>query len=155
MPSDTTTATSPEATLADQAYAALSGRIEQFRHEVSMAEQAVHEDLVHRTGMQGFQGEQALIELGPFASGRIDPDRFAMLMGITEDVLTPESLDVMAKADAILTGFAETSVHRVVVEPGGDLRDAVKAGLAHLGQTFGAARAVEMTRAGTLKRAIV
>ena len=33
MPSDATTATSPEATLADQAYAALSGRIDGYALE--------------------------------------------------------------------------------------------------------------------------
>jgi hypothetical protein len=36
----------------------------------------------------------------------------------------------------------------VTVEPGGDLRDVVKDGLARLGRAFGAARAVELARSG-------
>jgi hypothetical protein len=153
MPSDATTAAEPtergQRSIADRAYEALSGRIETFRHAVALAEQEVHEDLMRRSGPKGSREERAVAELGPFARGRIDPERFAMLLGMAEEELTPESLDILGKADAILTGFAQTSNHRVTVEPGGDLRDVVKHGLAHLGQTFGAARAVELARAGT------
>jgi hypothetical protein len=146
MPSETKP--KPNTDLADRAYGAIESRVASFRRAVATAEQEVHADLVRRTGVQSFKGEQALIELGPFATGRIDPDRFAMLLGVAEEQLTPESMDVLGRADAILTGFAESSNHRVAVEAGGDLRDAVKHALAHFGQAFGAGRAVELARAG-------
>jgi hypothetical protein len=155
MPSDVEVkekgATGPEldaTSLGDRAYAALQGRIDGFRLAVAEAEREVQAELLHRGGGDGLKAEQALVELGPFAMGRIDPDRFGMLLGISEEELTPESMDVLDQADAILVGFAERSSHRVSVEPGGDLRDVVKEGLAQLGRPFGAARAVELARAG-------
>jgi hypothetical protein len=131
----------------DQAVARVQPRIDAFRSAVAAAEQEVREEVMHRAGAQSFKEEQALIELGPFALGRIDPERFSQLLGVAETDLTPESIDVLAKADAILTGFAEGSTHVARVEPGGDLRDTVKDALAHLGQAFGAGRAVELARA--------
>jgi hypothetical protein len=145
MPSESSTG--PEG-LVPQAVAAVQPRIDAFRRSVAQAEQEVREEIMHRTGVQSFKEEQALVELGPFAIGRIDPERFSMLMGVSETELTPETIDVLAKADAILRGFAESSVHTARVEPGGDLRDTVKHALEHLGQAFGAARAVELGRAG-------
>jgi len=150
MPSDeqATAAVAEHATLSERAYTALSSRVEAFRSAVATAEDEVRGDLLRSSGVQSFRGEQALIELGPFAAGRIDPDRFAMLLGTAEEELTPDSIDVLAEADAILAGFADHSVHRVTVEPGGDLRNVVKDSLAQLGRAFGAARAVELARSG-------
>jgi hypothetical protein len=52
------------------------------------------------------------------------------------------------RAEQILSEFAVgTDFHHVVVEPGGDLRDRVKDALDHVGQVFGASRAVELARA--------
>lgn len=135
--------------LTGRALASIEPGIAAFRTTVAEAEREVREEIMHRTGVQSFPEEQALVELGPFALGRIDPARFSMLLGVSETALTPETIDVLSKADAILAGFAESSVHTARVEPGGDLRDTVKDALGHLGQAFGAARAVELGRAGT------
>jgi hypothetical protein len=139
---------SEEITLVERAVAQVQPRIEAFRAAVAAAEQEVREEVMRRAGTQSFKEEQALVELGPFALGRVDPERFSMLLGVSEKDLTPESIDVLAKADAILAGFATSSTHVARVEAGGDLRDAVKDALAHLGQAFGAGRAVELARAG-------
>ncbi|KPJ82709.1 MAG: hypothetical protein AMS19_06990 [Gemmatimonas sp. SG8_23] len=141
MPSD-------QPNLTERALEQVQPRIDTFRAAVAAAEAEVREEVMHRAGAQSFKEEQALVELGPFALGRIDPERFSMLLGVSEKDLTPESIDVLSKADAILTGFAESSTHVARVEPGGDLRDVVKDALAHLGQAFGAGRAVELARAG-------
>lgn len=135
-------------TLAERALAGVRQGIDAFRSVVAAAEEEVRGEVLRRAGADNFREEQALVELGPFALGRIDPGRFASLMGVAETELAPESIDVLAKADAILAGFARSSKHLVEVEPGGDLRDVVKDALAHLGQAFGAARAVEIARAG-------
>lgn len=146
MPSDAVA--EKEAALAVRALAGVQPGIDAFRSAVAAAEEEVRGEVLRRAGADNFKEEQALVELGPFALGRIDPARFSSLMGVSETELTPESIDVLAKADAILAGFAKSSEHLVEVEPGGDLRDVVKDALAHLGQAFGAARAVELARAG-------
>lgn len=88
------------------------------------------------------------MELGPFAVGRIDPEKFAALLLDVED-LSPEAEGVMDRAEQILAEFAVGGdFHLVKVEKGGDLRDAVKDALNHVGQVFGASRAVELARSG-------
>lgn len=146
MPSDV--AEVNETSRAELALARIGERVDVFHSAVAAAEEEVHSEVMRRVGAESFREEQALVELGPFALGRIDPARFAMLMGVAEEELAPESIDVIAKADAILTGFTKAASHVVRVEPGGDLRDRVKDALSHLGQPFGAARAVELARAG-------
>lgn len=127
---------------------ALGPRIEAFQAAVAAAEEEVRSYATQRRGRNEFKGEQALVELGPFAIGRIDPERFAMLMGDAEE-LTPVALTVLDRADTILAGFVTgVDPHRVEVEPGGDLRDTVKEALAYFGQVFGTARAVELARSG-------
>ncbi|NNF12122.1 MAG: hypothetical protein HKN72_02795 [Gemmatimonadetes bacterium] len=136
--------------LTGRALDSLKGRIDAFHAAVAAAEREVAAEVLRRTGEEDVKGEQALIELGPFAVGRIDPDRFAQLLGVAEAPLTSEAVDVLSRANSILTGFrAEPERHVVDVEPGGDLRDAVKAALADFGRAYGAARAVELARAGT------
>ncbi|HSH74419.1 MAG TPA: hypothetical protein VLA09_01850 [Longimicrobiales bacterium] len=137
-----------EPTPAERALAEVRAGVEAFRSAVAAAEAEVRDEILGRTAAESFGEERALVELGPFAIGRIDPERFARLLGVSESELTPESIDVLSRADRILAGFAGSSRHVVEVEPGGDLRDVVKEALARLGQAFGAARAVELARAG-------
>lgn len=143
-----------EATPADRALDALKARIDAFHATVAAAEREVSEEISRRVAQESFGGEQALVELGPFAAGRIDADRFSQLLGVADTLLTAEAIDVLGRADAILEDFAVTAADHVVkVEPGGDLRDAVKQALATFGRAYGAARAVEMARAGTFDEA--
>lgn len=148
MPSDAEVARMSD--LTQGVLGVLRERIDAFHDAVAAAEQEVADEIVRRAGEESIKGEQALIELGPFAVGRIDPDRFAQLLGVAEAPLTPEAVDVLSRADGILRGVhADPDRHVVDVEPGGDLRDAVKGALADFGKAYGAARAVELARAGT------
>ena len=131
----------------EQALAQVAPSVATFRSAVAAAEQEVRAEVERRRDGDAPGELRALHELGPFAVGRIDTERFASLLGVSEVELTQASIDVLSKADRILVGFAARSRHTVAVEPGGDLRDAVKEALAHLGQAFGAARAVELARA--------
>jgi hypothetical protein len=134
----------------DLAADALRAPIEAFHSAVAEAEEAVRSRVTRRLATSSFKDEQALVELGPFALGRIDPERFALLLGSADAELTPEAVDVLQRADAILRAFSEsTEVHRVQVEPRGDLRDVVRDTLARIGRLFGASRAVELAQAGT------
>jgi hypothetical protein len=133
-------------TLAMKALESLAPRVEAFHTAVATAEEEIRTYVTHRRGVSEFRAEQALVELGPFAVGRIDPEKFATLLLDVED-LTPEAAGVMDRAEEILAGFAVgTDFHLVSVPRGGDLRDAVKDALNHVGQVFGASRAVELAR---------
>lgn len=145
MPSEAPTA---EAALADRALDALSSRVEAFHSSVATAEEEIRTFVTHQRGATEYRAEQALMELGPFAVGRIDPEKFSMLLG-TQEELGAEAEGVLDRAEEILNEYA-TSVdfHSVSVESGGDLRDVVKDALDHVGQVFGAARAVELARSG-------
>jgi hypothetical protein len=135
--------------LADQALDALAPRVQAFHSAVATAEEQVRSYVHRQRGQSEFKGEQALMELGPFAIGRIDPERFAQLLG-EADELEPQAEDVLERAEAVLKSFAQDDqLHRIAVDPGGDLRDTVKDALTHVGQVFGVSRAVEFARAGT------
>jgi hypothetical protein len=145
MPSDAATA---EATLADRALQALERRVDAFHSSVATAEAEIRNYVLHHRGANEYRAEQALMELGVFAVGRIDPEKFAGLMGSAEE-LGDEAEGVLDRAEEILTGYTTNrDFHKVTVESGGDLRDAVKEALSHVGQVFGASRAVELARSG-------
>jgi hypothetical protein len=134
--------------LALAALKALAPRVDAFHSAVATAEEEIRTYVANRRGASEFRAEQAVMELGPFATGRIDPERFALLMG-DADTLTAEAEGVLEHAEEVLAGFAVgMDFHHVVVAPGEDLRDAVKDALTHVGRVFGASRAVELARDG-------
>lgn len=146
MPSESAVESTPD--LAAKALEALAARVEVFHTAVTTAKEEVRSYVTHQRGMGEFKGEQALMELGPFAIGRIDPERFAMLMGDAEQ-FSDDALSVLDRADEILANFAAgTDLHVISVERGGDLRDTVKDALNYVGQVFGASRAIELACAG-------
>jgi hypothetical protein len=146
MPSDIKVVVSSP--LALKALEALGPRVEAFHSAVATAEEEIRSYVTHRRGVSEYRAEQTLVELGPFAVGRIDPEKFAALLMEVDD-LTPESEGVLDRAEHILSEFAVgMDFHLVAVPKGGDLRDAVKDALNHVGQVFGASRAVELARSG-------
>lgn len=148
MPSETKQPTGAGAQ-ALKALKALAPKVEAFHSAVATAEEEIRTYVTQRRGVSEYRAEQALVELGPFAVGRIDAEKFSTLLLDVEE-LTPEAAGVMERAEEILGGFAVGGdFHLVSVPQGGDLRDAVKDALNHVGQVFGASRAVELARAGT------
>jgi len=148
MPSDTKS-TAGASELALKALAALEPRVDAFHSAVATAEEEIRTFVTNRRGASESRAERTAGELGSFAAGRIDPEAFATLV-FDDEVLPPESEGVLARAEQILAEFSVGSdFHHVVVESGGDLRDAVKDALERVGQVFGAARAIELARSGT------
>lgn len=146
MPSDTNVVVTSD--LALKALAALAPRVEAFHSAVASAEEEIRSFVTHSRGVSEYRTEQTLVELGPFAVGRIDPEKFATLLLDSED-LSDEAEGVLERAEQILQSFSVGSdFHLVQVAQGGDLRDAVKDALNHVGQVFGASRAVELARGG-------
>jgi hypothetical protein len=146
MPSENSGLDSGDLTVA--ALEALTPRVEAFHSAVATAVEEIRTFVTSRRGASEYRAEQAIMELGPFAVGRLNAEKFAFLMGNGERLST-EAESVLERAEEILDGFSVgEELHRVVVGPGEDLRDAVKDALDHVGQVFGASRAVELARDG-------
>lgn len=147
MPSDTKAPTGA-GDRALKALAAIEPRVNAFHSAVATAKEEIRSFVAQHRGASAFRAEQTLAELGPFAIGRIDPEKFAALL-LETDELSAEQEGVLERAEHVLSDFAVgRDFHYVVVEAGGDLRDSVKDALDHVGQVFGASRAVELARAG-------
>ena len=95
------------------------------------------------------RAERTAAELGAFAVGHIDIERFASFQATGEPVAVSVAPRLEA-ASRTLRSLLERSadLYYVRVEPGADLRDAVSSGLGRAGRAFGAARTVELARSG-------
>lgn len=139
----------PSDARADRALELLRAPIESYRSAVAAAAAELRSRIeTQRTPAQA-RSSRTQAELGSFATGRLNAERFAALLGPT------------AEGDAIALGRMERAVEtldellrtgdalfRVDVPSGGDLMAAVTDALARAGRAFGAARAAEAARAG-------
>ncbi len=122
---------------------------EAFRSALALTLDQVRTELDVRAAREDGTGARAAAELGRFAAGRIDPERFAALTSASasddDSWLEParralETLRaVKARGDRLFSA---------AVGPGGDLYAEVDRALADAGRAFGAARLFELARAG-------
>ncbi len=93
--------------------------------------------------------ERTAAELGAFAVGHIDIERFASFQESGAPVAESEAprLEAAARTLQSLVDH-EDDLYFVQVAKGADLRDAVASALARAGRSFGAARTVELARSG-------
>ncbi len=134
---------------ADAALAAVTRQREAFRSALALTLDQVRNELDVRDAREDGTGARAAAELGRFAAGRIDPERFAALTSASasedDSWLEPakralETLRaVKARGDGLFSARVET---------GGDLYAEVDRALADAGRAFGAARLFELARAG-------
>jgi len=95
------------------------------------------------------RAERTAAELGAFAVGRIDIERFSSFEETGEPVAVAEAPRLEAASRTLLSLMDHgTDLYYIRVEPGSDLRDAVSNGLGRAGRAFGAARTVELSRSG-------
>lgn len=88
-------------------------------------------------------------ELGAFAVGHIDIEKFAAFERTGEPVAVTEAPRLEAASRTLLSLLEHgNDLYYVNVDPGADLRDAVARGLGRAGRAFGAARTVELARSG-------
>jgi hypothetical protein len=130
----------------------VASRIDAFRSGVATAGEQLRGELADRLSVGQDRATQIKEELGPFAEGRIDPERFAALFG-EEEASDPKALKALDAAAAVLDEVAGTGTEpfHVIVPEGGDLRDAVRDALTSLGRVFGAARVAELARTNRYK----
>jgi hypothetical protein len=143
MPSDNTDE------LARQALEALSGPRESFHSALVATLEQVRGLLDARAGSEEERTARATAELGAFAAGRIDIERFSSLSDPGES-LDEGSAAQVERAARTLESLIERGdqVFLARVERGGDLRDTVESALAEAGRAFGAARTAELARSG-------
>ncbi len=128
---------------------ALEDRREAYHSAVATAVDEVRSLLDAQKAPTGGKGSRAAAELGAFAAGRIDPERFGSLFSEQES-LDADAVHRIETALEILTEIMETGdeLYTAKVRSGGDLRDTVRDALARSGRAFGAGRAVERARSG-------
>jgi hypothetical protein len=102
------------------------------------------------SGDQGL--DQAASELGSFAAGHIDVERFASLVR-SDQSLDEASRAHLERAAETLESLAAAADDLFVadVPAGGDLRETVMRALGESGRAFGAARTAELARTGRFK----
>jgi hypothetical protein len=102
----------------------------------------------------GSPATRAAAELGIFAAGHIDEERFAALF-TSNGVFDPDTLRLLDRALAVLQELSnrEGPAFRAEVGPGGDVAATVGSALASIGRVFGAARGAELVRLGRIEEA--
>ena len=139
----------PSDELKRRALEALGDRAESFRSAVAEAVDELRVLLDRQRSPVGARGNTAAAELGAFAAGRIDVDRFATLFedGDALDAVSVERIEA-ALETMVAVLEAGDGAFLAHVDAGGDLREAVREALGRTGRAFGAARAAEAVRAG-------
>lgn len=141
----------PSDDVLDQVGAAFASATEAFRSAVIDAVEQVRAYVDAHRAPSDDPGPRLAVELGPFAAGHIDADRFAALFG-ERDTLDASTIWLLDRALATLVDQSDrtdSTIH-TEVPPGGDVRAAVEAELASVGRAFGAARVAELVRSGRM-----
>jgi hypothetical protein len=123
--------------------------IEQYRSAVASTLEEVRGHMIAgRADVQARAG-RLQEQLGPFAGGRIDAGRLAVLLG-SRDSLDAAALQRLERAADTLRDLVSRgkALFQVAVGPGGDLYAAVSSQLATMGRAFSAARIAAAARAG-------
>lgn len=125
----------------------LAGQVDAFESAVTFTAEQVRLALEEQKHSGNGRSSGAGAELGLFAVGRMDVERFEALRS------SPQALDDMTVSRiedvyATLTGLRERkqSLLRVDVPSGGSLRDTVAQALADIGRAFGAARVFDLSK---------
>jgi hypothetical protein len=143
MPSEDTTrdALAAVAAARDDYRSALVGTVDQLRGM-----------LLAQSGDGDAGLQQAASELGNFAAGHIDVERFASLFR-SEPSMDEASRAHLERAAQTLESLAAAGDELFVLEvpAGGDLREAVTRALGDSGRAFGAARTAELARTGRFR----
>jgi hypothetical protein len=143
-----------EAALDTRVTEALGPSRDVFRSTVVTFLEELRGMLADAVSSEGDRARALAAELGPFAAGRVDPERLARVLGPGR-VLGADAVQVVERALRVVATAAEDGVGKgpvvTVVPPGADLRDAVRDALERAGRVFGAARAAALARSGSFR----
>jgi hypothetical protein len=133
-----------------RALAALAGPRERFRSAVIGAVEEVRAFIAaRRSAYDGKASAEARVELGAFAGGRIDAERFGSLFvgGSPLDAVSLARVEAALHELARIADAGDDLFH-AEVRRGADLHLVAAHALASAGRAFGAAQAVELIRSG-------
>ena len=136
----------------DKVMQALAEQRDAFRSALGTTVDQVRSFLAdHHTGENGKAG-RIEAELGPFAAGHIDADRFSALF-TNEANLDRLTIETIEKARDTMSELVsrDSDLFLVKVKKGGCLHDEVAKALENIGRAFGAVRVFELTRSGSMK----
>jgi hypothetical protein len=136
----------------DQVFQALAGQRDAFRAALgTTADQVDHFIAEHGTSANGTK-DRVAGELGPFASNRIDVERFSSFFATAS--LDGRQMKTIEKARDTIRELAALD-HRLFladVAPGESLTKAVTEALERIGRAFGAARMFDQARSGSNRK---
>lgn len=123
-----------------------------FRAAVETAYAQVRAYIAAHGSRSEERAQETGLELGRFASGRIDVGRLAAVLGTTRVLDHQEEAVVWRCADVMGDVLARGDDLCICkVPPGGDLRATVEHALGMVGRAFGAAHVFQAVKAGTYK----
>jgi hypothetical protein len=134
------------------ALAAVAAARDDFRSALVGTADQLRGLLLAQAGDADTELDRAAAELGTFAEGRIDVERFASLVA-SDEVLDEASRGHLQRAVETLESLAAAGddVFVAQVPAGGDLSETVARALGEAGRAFGAARTAELARTGRFK----
>lgn len=132
-----------------QALAALAQPIAEFRANIFGALAQAETFVTEQAAGTAERAAHAKLELGRFAAGRVDPERFAALFPAVPAV-EPAAMAALHRAIATLRAVRDRGDGAFLVDlpAGGRLGAKVGEALAELGRAFGAVMLVEVVRGG-------
>jgi hypothetical protein len=136
----------------DAALKALAGPIKTYRSAVVTTAEEVRGFLATHGDDEVSADVGVAAELGAFAAGRIDVDRFANLLADSREEKDPDTLRKVKKAYEVLRTLSSggDDAFYLRVRPGARLRDAVADRLSEIGRGFAAARIAGLAALGAL-----
>jgi hypothetical protein len=136
----------------DQVFQALAGQRDAFRTALgTTADQVDHFIAEHGTSANGTK-DRVAVELGPFASNRIDVERFSSFF--TTASLDGRQMKTIEKARDTIRELAalDHQLFLADVAPGESLTKVVTEALEQIGGAFGAARMFDQARSGSTRK---
>jgi hypothetical protein len=132
----------------NQVFEALAGQRDAFQAALgTTADQVEHFIAEHGTSTNGTK-DRVAVELGPFASNRIDVERFSSFF--TSATLDGRAMQTIEKARDTIRELAALDHQLMLIDvpPGESLTAAVAGALERIGRAFGAARMFDQARSG-------
>lgn len=139
----------------EMAMVALADPIARYRSAVAATVEELRGYLSNLRAADEGVSERPGAELGHFAEGRIDLERFADLL-TNKPVVDPATMEGLSAAFETLSDVAAEAddLFRIDVKSGGRLRDAVVTALENAGRAFGAARVARRATLGSLRSGV-
>lgn len=144
----------PSDNLTELVLASLEGPRTAFASSLSAAAEQVRGTLAGLSADVGERNDLLKTQLGGFAAGRINIEKFSSFADGQKSV-NAGAVPTLKKAQEVLNELTEAGkdLNKVKIAVGKNVRCGVRRGLERIGRAFGAARCIELAKAGTFNEA--